>query len=122
MLKRAVAGIAALVILTGVAMSGPFEDGVAAYKSGDYAAAAQAWRTLAEDGHPEAQNNLGLLYATGQGVPYDPVLTLMWFSLAAAQGFEPAKKNQATAEDAMTLDQIAEAQRLVREWRSQAAD
>jgi TPR repeat protein len=118
MLKRVIAGAAALVLmLTGAAVSGPFEDGMAAYKSGDYVSAAQVWRPLAEEGDPRAQNNLGLLYATGQGVPQDSVLTLMWFSLAAAQGFAPAKVNEATAVSALTPEQIAEAQRLVREWK-----
>jgi TPR repeat protein len=118
MLKHVIPGVAALILmLTGAAVSGPFEDGMAAYKSGNYVSAAQVWRPLAEAGDPRAQNNLGLLYAAGQGVPQDPVLTLMWFRLAASQGFEPAKVNEATAVSALTPEQIAEAQRLVREWK-----
>ena len=42
----------------------------------------------------------------------------MWFNLAAAQGNESAKKNCDIAASHMTRDQLAQAQRLAREWRS----
>jgi hypothetical protein len=42
----------------------------------------------------------------------------MWFNLAAAQGNESAKKNRDIAASHMTRDQLAQAQRLAREWRS----
>ena len=47
----------------------------------------------AEQGDPDAQNNLGLMYAVGTGVLEDPIYALMWFELAAANGSEGAKKN-----------------------------
>ncbi len=71
MLKQFVAGVAVAVMLTGVAVAGPFEDGVAAYKRGDYATALRLWRPLAEQGDADAQFNLGLMYANGEGVPQD---------------------------------------------------
>ena len=55
MLKQFVAGVAVAVMLTGVAVAGPFEDGVAAYDRGDYATALRLWRPLAEEGNPDAQ-------------------------------------------------------------------
>ena len=43
----------------------------------------------------------------------------MWFNLAAAQGDADAAKNRDSLATRMTLDQIAEAQRMAREWRPQ---
>ena len=56
------------------------------------------------------------MYWNGEGVPQDAVLAYMWLSLAAAQ--EPkAVKQRDVAASQMTSDEIAEAQRLAREWR-----
>jgi hypothetical protein len=40
----------------------------------------------------------------------------MWYELSAAQGFDKAAVNRDIASEKMTPDQIAEAQRLAREW------
>ena len=61
-------------------------------------------------------NHLGLLYDNGEGVPEDIVLAYMWFNFAATQGDEGAKENKDSLERRMTREQIAEAQRLSREW------
>jgi len=70
----------------------------------------------AKDGRAEALYNLGLAYSTGQGVTIDMVAAHKWFNLAAVRGMEAAKnwRNQVASE--MTTGQIAEAQRLAREW------
>ncbi|MDA1310441.1 MAG: hypothetical protein O2985_12665, partial [Proteobacteria bacterium] len=45
------------------------------------------YRKAAEQGDASAQNNLGIMYRNGKGVPQDNVLAHMWWSLAtAAQG------------------------------------
>jgi TPR repeat protein len=67
------------------AAAGPLEDGTAAYRRGDYAAALQLWRPLAELGNPEAQFNLGRLYAEGKGVPESAAEAVNWYRLAAEQ-------------------------------------
>ena len=74
------------------------------------------YRLAADQGNAFAQNNLGLMYAQGFGVPEDIVLAYMWFNLSAAQGNEAARDNKDIAEQQMTREQIAEAQRLSREW------
>ena len=56
------------------------------------------------------------MYVTGRGVPEDNVLAYMWLNLAAAQGYEGADESKARAAHRMTREQIAEAQRLSREW------
>jgi len=42
-------------------------------------------RTLAEQGNAEAQNSLGSMYRTGEGVPQDAAEAVHWFRLAAEQ-------------------------------------
>ena len=75
------------------------------------------WYQLAADqGEPLAQVSLGLMYGKGDGVPQDTVLAHMWWSLAAAQGNEDAREIKDRIEKVMTREQIAEAQRLSREW------
>ena len=56
------------------------------------------------------------MYAAGRGVPEDIVLAHMFYNLAEAQGQENAQVNKGVIEQRMTREQIAEAQRLSREW------
>ncbi len=56
--------------LTAPAWAG-FDEGVAAYKRGDYATAFREWRPLAEQGKTRAQTKIGFMYYDGQGVPQD---------------------------------------------------
>ena len=67
--------------------------GVDAYTRGDYGAARAAWQPLAERGDRDAQANLGLLYARGQGVPQDYATALKWFQQSANQGYAIAQNN-----------------------------
>ena len=189
MLKRVFRGLVVAMLLVGVAVAGPFEDGNAALESGDYAQAVQWYRLAADQGNVLAQSNLGLMYqsglgvpqndteaskwyrlaadqgnayaqsnlgfmyhngqgvpqdyvqaskwyrlaadqgnayaqgglgvmyAKGEGVPQDYVLAHMWLNLAAAQGQAEAVKNRDLAASKMTRDQLAEAQRLARDWK-----
>jgi TPR repeat protein len=82
----------------------------------DYAEAVRWYRLAAEQGDVNAQYNLGYMYGNGDGVPEDIVLAYMWWNLAAAQGDEVAQENKDIIEQQMTRAQIAEAQRLSREW------
>ena len=52
-----------------------------------------AVRERANRGDAEAQNNLGLLYDTGQGVPQDYATARGWYEKAAAQGNSSAQQN-----------------------------
>jgi len=58
------------------------------------------------------------MYFKGQGVPLDYVLAYMWATLAAAQGLESASEMRDILEKRMTPAQLAEAQRLAREWKA----
>lgn len=70
----------------------------------------------ARSGRAEALYNLGLAYSTGQGVTQDYVAAHKWFNLAAMRGIDEAKswRNQIAGE--MNPSQIAQAQKLAREW------
>ena len=61
-----------------------FETGMDAYQRGNYATALGEWRPLAEQGDAQAQLHLGLLYATGDGVPQDYAKARQWYEKAAA--------------------------------------
>ena len=65
--------------------------GLAAYGAGDYATALREWTPLAEQGDADAQSNLGLMYAEGDGVPQDYAEAVRWYQLAAEQGHAGAQ-------------------------------
>jgi hypothetical protein len=82
----------------------------------DDAEAVRWYRLAADQGDAFAQSNLGLMYDTGDGVPEDSVLAYMWYNLSAAQGHETAQARKEIIVPDMTGEQIAEAQRMSREW------
>ncbi|SLN77047.1 tetratricopeptide repeat protein [Oceanibacterium hippocampi] len=67
-------------------------------------------------GEPTAQFDLGLMYSTGQGVPVDMITAHKWFNIAAMAGFREARELRSELARDMTPREIAEAQRLAREW------
>jgi TPR repeat protein len=81
----------------------------------DDAEAVRWYRLAAEQGVAEAQRRVGSAYQFGRGVPEDDVLAYMWYNLAATQE-NRARLNKDIIEEQMTREQIAEAQRLTREW------
>ena len=80
-------------LLGDAAFAGPYEDGIAAARRGDYGTAAQLWKQLADNGMAEAQNNLGSLYARGAGVKQDDVEAARLYRAAAEQGLGEAQSN-----------------------------
>ena len=67
-------------------------------------------------GAPDALFELGMLYATGRDVAADLVVAHKWFNLAAARGNRSALAHRVELAREMSVDQIAEAQKLTREW------
>ena len=61
--------------------------------SQDHAAAMSWFRKAAEQGHAEAQYNLGVMYEDGRGVPRDYTAAMSWFRKAAEQGEAKAQFN-----------------------------
>jgi TPR repeat protein len=83
----------------------------------DDAESAKWFRMAADQGNANAQAALGGMYGSGKGVPQDYVSAHMWFALAAAGGNKDAASNRDKVAVKMTPSQIAEAQRLAREWK-----
>ena len=63
-----------------------WQEGVAAYKRGDYPQALAKLRPLASKGDMDAQVFIGFMYERGQGVQQDCRQALMWYLKAAEQG------------------------------------
>jgi hypothetical protein len=86
----------------------------------DYAQAAVWYRKSADQGDDAAQFALGGMYEGGRGVPQNYVSAHMWFNLAASRANNATRslavEERDTVAAKMTLDQIAEAQRMAREW------
>ena len=70
------------------------------------------YRKAAEQGDTSAQSSLGIMYGLGEGVPEDYVKAYVWVNLAAAQGEESAVNFKTWLRSRMTVEQVAEAQRL----------
>jgi hypothetical protein len=88
-----------------------------------------------KQGNDAARSSLGLMYEAGRNVPQDYVQAHVWFNLAASQNSfgvgsaaglpnslesafqEAAIKARDRVASKMTPEQIAEAQRLAREWK-----
>ena len=87
----------------------------------DATQAANWYRRVAEQGFEPAQITLGLRYLKGEGVPRDYVEAYKWFCLAAARGGDGAKKLLGMVEEQMTPEQVAEAQRLARDFKPRKA-
>lgn len=76
----------------------------------------------AEQGDAKAQSNLGILYATGQGVAEDVVEAAKWFRLSAATGLIDGLENLQIAQEEMTPEQAAEAEKRAADWKPKVVD
>ena len=84
---------AVAIVLSGSVQAGQLEDGLAAYRRQDYDTAMRLLRPLAEKGKSNAQYDVGLMYAIGQGVPQDFAIAAKWYLKSAAQGDTDAMTN-----------------------------
>jgi TPR repeat protein len=85
-LKQLLLVCAFLFALTGQARADLLSDAENAFDTGDYSKSAKLFRLLAEQGNPDAQINLGMMYFRGQGVPQDYLEAVKWYRLASKQG------------------------------------
>ena len=81
----------------------------------DDAQAAIWYRKAADQGHAAAQCALGLQCSQGKGVPNDAKLAYMWLCLASARDKQYSERRDAEA-SRLTPNQLAEAQKMAREW------
>jgi hypothetical protein len=83
---------------------------------------AQYWyRKAADQGDPFAEASLGILFNFGKGVPRDYVQAYTWYERAALHSKGGDRVTVVEMRDQiavkLTRQQIAEAQRLAREWK-----
>ena len=91
----------------------------------DHREAARLYLLAAEQGYARAQNNIGFMYGFGEGIPpRDDIQAYKWISLAIRNytsrnqdRLDQAIRDQATLKARMTSAQIADAERLVRDFR-----
>ncbi len=76
----------------------------------------------ADQGNTDAQELVGFMHLHGKGTPMDPLRAYMWFNLSAWRGNNDAAKYRDRTAYIMTPEQIAEAQKLARDWRPRASD
>ncbi|MGB7745816.1 MAG: tetratricopeptide repeat protein [Verrucomicrobiia bacterium] len=84
----------------------------------NYELAGQWFQKAAELGHAQAQIDLAKMYELGRGVKPDYVEACKWLKLAELQGNEEAANELKTCSASMTADQIATAEKLVREFKA----
>ena len=90
----------------------------------DFDKASMWYETAAGKGNAKAMFNIGEMYASGKGVPQDDVLAYMWYTLAASHfpASEIADRNNVDLKRneialKMVPEEIAEANRMAREWK-----
>lgn len=83
----------------------------------NFVEAAKWYRFAAQEGEAESQYMLGMLFIHGKGVPKDLVKAMMWHRLAEAQKDTRSTEVIKWLSANMTPEKIAEADRLVRQWR-----
>ena len=88
----------------------------------NYAEAMKWYRLAAEQGNTDAMYSLGYMYFSGEGVTQHYVQAHKWYNLAAArlppgEDRDSAVHSRDLVAKQMTPEQIAEAQRLAREWK-----
>ena len=90
-MRNAMSRIYSRLILAAVSLAvcggarADFQDGLEAYKNGNYLYAFDEFRSLALDGDAAAQYRLGVMYTKGQGVPQDDKQAALWYLKAAEQ-------------------------------------
>jgi hypothetical protein len=87
----------------------------------DYSQALIWLHKAADRGNADALTSLGWMYVLGEGVPQDYAQAHMWWNLAASrapvgQARDNAVELRRGIETQMTPAQIADAQRMAREW------
>jgi uncharacterized protein len=93
MRKSIILGTAMLVLCGLPAAADPLQDGARQFQNANYDAALASWRPLAVKGNPVAQNNIGILYLDGKGVPRNVSEAVRYLSLSAAAGSSLGQNN-----------------------------
>lgn len=94
------------------------QQGVAAYKQGDFQSAYQAWHKAAENDVAEAQWMLAILLLNGQGVTQDNVAAYSWLTLASEKQHKQAIIDRMAIRDRLSAEELARAETLSKAFRN----
>lgn len=83
---------------------------------GSYSDVGYNFGLLASRGCSLSPYFLGLMHQRGTGVLQDYCLAHMWFNIAASRGNRKAVDKLAKIGESMTSEQVAEAQKMARDW------
>ncbi|WP_082130329.1 tetratricopeptide repeat protein [Kiloniella spongiae] len=84
---------ALLLIAPQVSDAGDYEDGIAAYRAGEYDKAIKLLNNAGNNGNAKAQYYLSVLYEGGSGIGKDMESSLHWLKRAAEGGMVEAQRN-----------------------------
>lgn len=88
---RLLAGM--LLIAPQISAAGVYEDGIAAYRAGEYEKAIELLIKAGDQGNAKAQYYLSVLYEGGSGIDKDMEASLNWLKRAAEGGMVEAQRN-----------------------------
>ena len=114
-LSRLAFGLLLLVMSAGNSFSSDPKKAWAAYEAGDFGTALRVFNELAAQGDSNAQYNLGMMYAFGQGVVQNNVYAHMWWGFAALSGDSDAESYRDFLAKDMSSEDISRSQELASE-------
>jgi len=92
-LKHVLATITLVLSFAAPVIAGPADDALDAFVNHDYATALTLFHRAADQGDANGFFMLGVMYATGQGVPQNYTEAVRWYQLATDQGSTEAQYN-----------------------------
>ena len=112
--------LAAVLLAVCAVARADFQDGMDAYKSGNYAYAIDEFKPLALGGDASAQYRLAVMYEKGQGVKQDDAQAAAWYLKAAVQ--DDARAQFALAEMYSKGRGVAQSDKQATTWYIESAD
>ena len=85
--------IALTLAVNGTAQTEQLKDAVITNKKDDFSADFKKTMVLAQSGNADAQYDLAVMYAEGQGVPKNDQQAVSWYQKAADQGYASAQNS-----------------------------
>ena len=112
--------LAVFLLASGAEARADFQEGMEAYKIGNYLYAFDEFKQLAISGDAAAQYRLGVMYAKGQGVPQNDQQAASWYLKAALQ--DDTRAQFAIAEMYAKGQGVPQNEKQARTWYIEAAD
>jgi TPR repeat protein len=119
-MNRIVALVLAWLLSISGAQAQEFEAGLAAYERGDYNQAVAIWERASRNRDLNALYAMGMMYATGKGVPEDEFEAHRWWHDAATLGHAPSQI--AVGKNYLHGDGVSKDRKVALYWMREAAE